>query len=172
MLNSTEQFNLEIQELLNSENMNICYERGKKKLLKNDKVFQNTNDTEKKIYNGYYGYISEIRKDGFSVDFGQDGFGEYTNSDYNDIELGYSSSCHRVQGGEYESVIIVLDMTSFMLLSSELLYTARTRGKKRVMILAEPQAYDMCLSESKNKRKTWLKGFLESKMGQEDDFDE
>jgi ATP-dependent exoDNAse (exonuclease V) alpha subunit len=47
-----------------------------------------------------------------------------------------------------------------MLLSQEYLYTTISRAIKRCLILAEPWAFDKCLSiESTNKRNTWLKGF-------------
>jgi len=160
VLNCTQQFNTELQEELNSENMDIKFEHGKKRFLLDDWVIQTANNKDMEIYNGYTGKVTEIRQNSVVSLFDDEIKAEHKREDIGDLELARSISCHRSQGSEYQSVIVVLDMNSFTLLFSELMYTARTRGKKRVMILAQPKAYKMCLNESKNKRKTWFKEML------------
>jgi exodeoxyribonuclease V alpha subunit len=69
-------------------------------------------------------------------------------------------SAWNCQGSEYQTVIIIIDMTHYTLLDTCLLYTAITRAKKRCLLLAEPKAYKMCIETNKSTtRQTWLKYF-------------
>ena len=57
------------------------------------------------------------------------------------LELGYAISVHSAQGSQYKACIVALDMSSYTLLSSNLIYTAITRAKKRLIIIGEPRAF-------------------------------
>ena len=56
-----------------------------------------------------------------------------------DLELAYALTVHKVQGSEFNKVILVLGEPS-RLLSKELLYTAITRHKQRLIILYNKNA--------------------------------
>lgn len=56
------------------------------------------------------------------------------------IETAFSLTIHKSQGSEFEHVAVVLDHFAQNLLSKELIYTAITRAKKAVSILAAPQS--------------------------------
>jgi exodeoxyribonuclease V alpha subunit len=161
VLNSTSQFNVEIQKLVNSENLNNKFTYGKKTFLLDDRVIATKNSSETGIYNGFLGVVTEIRRDGFTAVFDDNIVGEYNKENIDEIELSGSISSHRSQGSQYLSVIVVLDMSSFMLLSNQMLYTSVSRGQKRVLVCAQPKAFDMCLRESENERNTYLRRMLE-----------
>lgn len=57
-----------------------------------------------------------------------------------DLELAYALTVHKAQGSEFEKAILVLGEPSRML-SKELLYTAITRQKKKLVILYNDEAF-------------------------------
>ena len=59
-----------------------------------------------------------------------------------DIELAYALTVHKAQGSEFDKVILVLNEPSRML-SRELLYTALTRQKDKIIILYNENAYKL-----------------------------
>lgn len=71
----------------------------------------------------------------------------------------YGSNC---QGSEYKSIIVAIDMSAYMLLSTEWLYTAITRAKQYCIIVADPQALNRaCSHQLGNTKTTFLQEFLE-----------
>ena len=68
---------------------------------------------------------------GFKYDFTNRDFGEESNAV---LELAYALTVHRSQGSQFGTVILVLP-NPCRLLSRELLYTALTRQKDRIVIL-------------------------------------
>ena len=59
-------------------------------------------------------------------------------------DLGHAISVHKSQGSEYDKVVLVLDRAGGRLLVRELLYTAITRAKKELVIIADPMAFAKC----------------------------
>jgi len=60
----------------------------------------------------------------------------------NDIELAYALTVHKAQGSEFDTVILILNEPSRMI-SRELLYTALTRQKNKIVILYNDEAYKL-----------------------------
>lgn len=60
----------------------------------------------------------------------------------NDIELAYALTVHKAQGSEFDTVILILSEPSRMI-SRELLYTALTRQKNKIIILYNDDAYKL-----------------------------
>ncbi|MBQ9393961.1 MAG: AAA family ATPase [Proteobacteria bacterium] len=60
----------------------------------------------------------------------------------NDLELAYALTIHKSQGSEFGTVILVLNEPSRMI-SRELLYTALTRQRNRIVILYNDEAYKL-----------------------------
>lgn len=58
------------------------------------------------------------------------------------LELAYALTVHKAQGSEFETVFLVLPKSPLML-SRELLYTALTRQKAKVVILHQGSAIDL-----------------------------
>mgnify|MGYP002868872844 CR=1 FL=1 len=78
-------------------------------------------------------------------------------SKYNDIELAYASTIHKSQGSEFSNVIVVLPDSFPAMLNRNLLYTAVTRARDRVIIIAQNNALNICIgNKMKRVRKTML----------------
>ena len=109
------------------------------------------------IANGEIGMVEGyFRKRGFpdlrwklEVEFSsQPGFKyDFTNRDFEEesspaLELAYALTVHKCQGSEFGTVILVLPVPC-RLLSRELLYTALTRQKDRIIILHQGQRAEL-----------------------------
>lgn len=70
----------------------------------------------------------------YDSDFGDDGDAR--------LELAYALTVHKAQGSEFDTVFLVLP-SSPLLVSRELLYTALTRQKERVVVLHQGSATDL-----------------------------
>jgi exodeoxyribonuclease V alpha subunit len=70
-----------------------------------------------------------------------------------DLALAYAISIHKSQGSEYPVVIVPLLKAHFMMLQRNLLYTAITRGRRKVFIVGEPAAYSMAVRNSESKQR-------------------
>jgi exodeoxyribonuclease V alpha subunit len=57
-----------------------------------------------------------------------------------EVQTAYAMTIHRSQGSQYHSVSIVLPDAQSPLLTRELLYTAITRARRQVQIIASPEA--------------------------------
>jgi len=55
------------------------------------------------------------------------------------LELSYAMSIHSSQGGEFPCVVLAFLGEHFVMARRNLLYTAITRGKKRVLLVAQPK---------------------------------
>lgn len=64
---------------------------------------------------------------------------EYTNANIEDVTLAYAMTVHKSQGSEYDAVITCLTGFHKPMLYLNVLYTAITRGKKRVKLYADNQ---------------------------------
>jgi exodeoxyribonuclease V alpha subunit len=74
-----------------------------------------------------------------------------------DLALAYAISIHKSQGSEYPVVVVPLLKAHFMMLQRNLIYTAITRGKKKVFLVGEPAAYAMAVRNGESKlRRTHL----------------
>lgn len=123
-----------------------------------DKVIQTRNNYDKSIFNGDLGKIISLDPDTniLTVDFeGQ--ITELERMELGDLSLAYAISIHKSQGSEFPIVIIPLLKQHFIMLQRNLLYTAITRGRKKVFIVGDPMAYAMAVNNAKsNSRQTGL----------------
>ncbi|MDR0901289.1 MAG: AAA family ATPase, partial [Opitutaceae bacterium] len=120
-----------------------------------DKVIQLRNNYDKNLFNGDIGAIlaADAQTGALTIDFdGQKH--DFQRGETGDLALAYAISIHKSQGSEYPVVIIPLLKAHFMMLQRNLLYTAITRGKKKVFIVGEPAAYGMSVRNAESKHRT------------------
>ena len=68
--------------------------------------------------------------------------GEFGEESAVQLELAYALTVHKVQGSEFDTVFLILPKSGF-LLSRELVYTALTRQRTRVVLLMQGSAADL-----------------------------
>lgn len=128
---------------------------GGTRLEAGDKVLQNRNNYEKNVFNGDLGRVEEVFPDtgSVSVRFADAG-ADYERGELGELQLAYAITIHKSQGSEFPVVIIPLLKAHFMMLKRNLLYTAITRGRKKVFIVGEPAAYSMAVRNA-DSAKRW-----------------
>lgn len=113
-----------------------------------DRIVQTKNQGE--ISNGDTGVVRAIHKNEEGeitalLDFGDGRTVEYDERDMAHIQLAYALTIHKSQGGEYSVVILPMLPGFYKLLSRNLVYTAITRAKKRVILVGQKKALYMAI---------------------------
>lgn len=125
-----------------------------------DRIIQTRNNED--VSNGEVGIISRIYTDDDGerlVDITLLDGREVT---YNDelmesVDLSYCITVHKSQGGEFSTVIIPLLKEHYVMLRRNLLYTAISRAKKKVILIGQSQAVYMAIHKNDvDKRNTVL----------------
>ena len=119
-----------------------------------DKVIQLRNNYDKNLFNGDIGVVTGIDAGAGRLAADFDGERqEFERGDLGSLALAFSITIHKSQGSEYPVVIIPLLKAHFMMLQRNLLYTAVTRGRKKVFIVGERAAYAMAVRNSEAKQR-------------------
>lgn len=144
-----------LQENLNSSSEAMPF--GYLKFKPGDKVIQTRNNYDQGVFNGDIGIIESIDGINGTVEVDFDGLSVvYEKADLLDLTLAYAISIHKSQGSEYPVVVIPILKAHFMMLQRNLIYTAITRGKKKVVIVGDPAAYAMAAKNSDSKQRCTL----------------
>lgn len=111
-----------------------------------DKVIQTTNNYDKEVFNGDIGRIARIDTEEGILLVDYDGRRvEYEVGELDEVSLAYATTVHKSQGSEYPAVVIPLATQHYNLLERNLLYTAVTRGRKLVVMVAQTKALAMAV---------------------------
>lgn len=144
--------NVQLQAALNPHSRGI--KLGTAEYRPGDKVIQLRNNYDKNLFNGDIGIITGA--DGvagtITVDFDGD-VHTFDRGGLGELAPAYAISIHKSQGSEYPVVIIPLLKAHFMMLQRNLIYTAITRGRKKVFLVGEPAAYAMAVRNSESKQR-------------------
>ena len=150
-------FRSALQDALNPGRQGIKFAAGE--FRPGDKIIQLRNNYDKGLFNGDIGTI--VSTDGVNGTLTarfDDAEHTFERGEFSDLALAYAISIHKSQGSEYPIVVIPLLKAHFMMLQRNLLYTAITRGKKKVYLVGEPAAYGMAVRNHEAKvRSTHLK---------------
>lgn len=119
-----------------------------------DKVIQLRNNYDKSLFNGDIGTVTAVDAESGTLTASFDGDPhDFSRGELGDLSLAYAISIHKSQGSEFPLVIVPLLKGHFMMLQRNLLYTAITRGKKKVFLVGEPAAYGMAVRNSEAKQR-------------------
>lgn len=148
--------NQRLQEALNPTGPSVT--RGARTLRLGDKVMQLRNDYEREVYNGDVGLITRLDPETREVLVRFDDRDvAYEEGDLDELTLAYATSIHKSQGSEYPAVVVPILTQHYVMLSRNLIYTAVTRGKRLVVLVADPRAVGLALAEMrKEERLTYL----------------
>ena len=128
-----------------------------------DRVIHLVNDAESNVFNGDLGYISDLlpakytdsKQDELTIDFDGNEL-VYQRSEWYKIRLAYAMSIHKSQGSEFPVVILPITKSSHRMLQRNLIYTAITRAKSKLILLGEKAAFDYAAKNTGTARKTYL----------------
>lgn len=125
-----------------------------------DRIIQTRNNED--VSNGEVGIISRIYTDDDGerlVDITLLDGREVTYNDelMENVDLSYCITVHKSQGVEFSTVIIPLLKEHYVMLRKNLLYTAISRAKKKVILIGQRQAVYMAIHKNDvDKRNTVL----------------
>lgn len=153
-----------MQELLNPlQKGQISFEASQFQYRSGDKVIHLVNDAEVNVFNGDLGYITDLipgkytesKQDEMVIDFdGNEVI--YPRNEWYKIRLAYAMSIHKSQGSEFPVVFLPITSASKRMLERNLIYTAITRAKSKLILLGELQAFDYATKHIGTSRKTYL----------------
>mgnify|MGYP005852537233 CR=1 FL=1 len=157
----TTNLNAVLQEYFNP-NPKKCVKRGGLEFRLMDKVVHTKNENmtswsaegfklgedsaQRRIFNGMSGLLFKIEEEDEQV------FVFYPNEDvvvvyeYEELKsmlmLSYALTIHKVQGMEYDIVVMPMSFTHYIMHNTKLLYTAITRAKHRCIVVGEGGAFE------------------------------
>ncbi len=129
-----------------AEKFNPGKDRKRLGFAKGDRVINGKNDRHLNVMNGETGEVIEITDKTVTVNYGGVPVTHEINSVNFKLSLAYALTVHKVQGQEYERVIIAIPKEANIMLSRNLYYTAITRAKKQVVLVGNPEALKIVLS--------------------------
>ena len=159
-----DQINNLMQNLINPvEKEELTFEAPDCQYRQGDRVIHLVNDAESNVFNGDLGYISDLlpakytdsKQDELTIDFDGNEL-VYQRSEWYKIRLAYAMSIHKSQGSEFPVVILPITKSSHRMLQRNLIYTAITRAKSKLILLGEKVAFDYAVKNTGTARKTYL----------------
>lgn len=116
-----------------------------------DKVMATKNDYRKEVFNGDVGFIRNIDHFEQLIDAQFDQrLVPFHFDELNRLTLAYAISIHKSQGSEYKAVVVVIANEHLSVAQRQLIYTAVTRGKELVFLVAEPTALQSAIVSDEN----------------------
>jgi exodeoxyribonuclease V alpha subunit len=148
--------NIELQQALNPpgetrvERFGWVYGPG-------DKVMQVENDYDKDVFNGDLGLVRAVDADDGELVVDFDGREvRYDFGELDELMLAYATTVHKAQGSEYPAVVVPVTTQHWPMLRRNLLYTGVTRGRKLVVLVAQPKAVAVAV-KGREARRRWSK---------------
>ena len=159
-----DQINSLMQNLINPvEKEELTFEAPDCQYRQGDRVIHLVNDAESNVFNGDLGYITDLlpgkytdsKQDELTINFDGNEI-IYQRSEWYKIRLAYAMSIHKSQGSEFPVVILPITRSSHRMLQRNLVYTAITRAKSKLILLGEKSAFDYAVKNTGTARKTYL----------------
>lgn len=113
-----------------------------------DKVMVIKNDYNLGVFNGDMGVVKYVHDKGLRVEI--DGWEyEFTREKLNILTHAYAITIHKSQGSEFKLAIVICHTQSYIMLQRNLLYTAITRAKNRLVLLTNERALKQAVNNDK-----------------------
>jgi exodeoxyribonuclease V alpha subunit len=140
--------NIALQTRLNLERVRGPVIGGGASVRVGDPVMQTRNDYAlgpTGVFNGEVGRVVATTPEAATLQFDQDR--EITVTGYRllNLQLAWATTIHRAQGSEWPDVVVVAHRSHSVMLTRELLYTAVTRARRSVTLLADDVALSRLL---------------------------
>jgi exodeoxyribonuclease V alpha subunit len=161
--------NLELREVLNPDyaaNRAAFVKHGDVNFFEGDRVMVVKNDYKRFIFNGDVGKIQRIsvKHDEFEVKifnwFDQD-TSAYTDKLFtfkieeakHILKVAYACTAHKVQGQEFDYVLMPMTKQYGVMLYRNLVYTAITRAKRKVFLFGDPEAFRYAVNNERDSQR-------------------
>ncbi|WP_270619826.1 ATP-dependent RecD-like DNA helicase [Paenibacillus macerans] len=165
----TEELNRRLQNAVNPpSSQKIEWEMGGRIYRQGDKVIQTSNDYNKGVLNGDIGVVIDLiflkndageltDQKGLICDF-QGHKVIYVKEDLKNLQLAYTITIHKAQGGQAPVVIMPVSTSHYVMLARNLLYTGLTRAEKVCVMIGTRKALHIAIRNNKAvERNTGLK---------------
>lgn len=155
------EINNRLQTILNPKpQKTLLY--GEKRFNTGDKVIFLKNRPDRGYSNGDLGIIEDIGSSEIRIDMNGTVI-HLPRDSLDELQLAYAITVHRAQGSEFPNVIISLPKCG--MLKRNILYTAVTRAKQSVILIASQGSIETAVNNSEEgKRKTTLAGRIKEEM--------
>jgi len=130
-----------------------------------DRVMVVRNDYDREVFNGDSGRVVEAREDGLTIEL-NGRLLTYSPSEAGELIPSWCVTVHRAQGSEARAVVVVLGGSHWLMLRRNLLYTAVTRGRELVVVVASRNALRRAVANDEESRRA---GLLRQRLGKWDD---
>lgn len=131
------------------------HKAGKMTFRTGDKVMQKQNNYDKGVFNGDIGEIFAVQDDIVYVRYPEQDV-KYEGKEIDEITLAYAITVHKSQGSEYHTVIMTLVNSHGIMLQRNLLYTAVTRAKGKVILVGTKAALRTAVQNVRTSRRFTL----------------
>ena len=131
------------------------HKAGKMTFRTGDKVMQKQNNYDKGVFNGDIGEIFAVQDDIVYVRYPEQDI-KYEGQEIDEITLAYAITVHKSQGSEYHTVIMTLVNSHGIMLQRNLLYTAVTRAKGKVILVGTKAALRTAVQNVRTSRRFTL----------------
>ncbi|MCL2102089.1 MAG: ATP-dependent RecD-like DNA helicase, partial [Fibromonadales bacterium] len=127
-----------------------------------DPIMQLKNNYDKDIFNGDLGRITKVMPSAKKIEANFDGKAISIEGDeFEHLTLAYACTVHKSQGSEYKSVAVLLDYSHSIMLQRNLLYTAVTRAKENIWVLASQGSLETAVRNNRERHRwTALREFV------------
>ncbi len=167
-----EHLNKVLQEYCNPNAASV-FKRGENEFRVMDKVVHMKNDnmlswtqqeykeeaqsSERRIFNGMSGLLFKIESDeelAYVVYPNEELVVQYDFSQLSShLMLSYALTIHKVQGMEYDVVVMPMSFSHAIMHNTKLLYTAITRAKRECIVVGEREAFESACRRSQSTRR-------------------
>jgi exodeoxyribonuclease V alpha subunit len=128
----------------------VIFNKGDTVWRKGDKVMQTRNNYDKDVFNGDIGTILDGTTEDAELTIDFDGRTvRYSFDDMEDVVHAYAITVHKSQGSEYECVIMPLSLQHRIMLQRNLLYTAMTRARCKLVFIGQKQALALAVNNNR-----------------------
>jgi len=154
--------------ILGANNLNMALREAvlgvktEKRFVTGDRVLQVRNNYDKNVFNGDIGTIIAMDNDRTTIDFDGNHV-VYASHETDELTLAYAITVHKAQGSEFPCVVVVVGTQHMIMMRRSLIYTAITRGKQLVVLVAHPYALKTAVQNAEGiNRNTTLREILTS----------
>lgn len=148
----TEELNREIRKSLKVNSSKIS-----SKFTIKDRVMQSVNNYKLMVMNGEVGQVVKVKKEcdkfAYAIRFG-DRKVEYDDTNANELELAFAITIHKSQGSEFQIVILPLDESNMSFGNRNMLYTAMTRSKSKIVLIGSKKIFFEIIKREERSRKS------------------